>query len=81
MEDQQMTPEELEAMPYKQLLVRLAMDTAVLKDRTAELPHLYERVSKTETNITWLKRTMYGAVPTTAAILTLIGMLMRLLKL
>ena len=62
-------PEERTALSDRQLLLNLCSDVAVVKDRTEELPEFYERVTRVETDMSWMKKAVYGVVPTTGAIL------------
>lgn len=61
-----------ENLSDRELLLRLYIDTAIMKDRTEGLLLLYERMPKVETDVTWLKRTVFGAVPGTGLLLGLI---------
>ncbi len=67
-----------EALSNHDLLVHVAVEVGIVKDRTEGMPELRQRLTKVENDMGWVKKAFWGwAVPSTLA---LIGFMVKVIR-
>ena len=72
-----MIPEELTRFSDREIMVQTRIDIGLALAKLEGLEDLPERVTKNETDVAWLKRAVFGAVPGLGLLIGLIGILTR----
>lgn len=67
-----LTPEELKGLNDRELLVECRIAVGILEERTECLYDMTAKVTKLETDMSWIKKVVYG-IPTIGVVAATIG--------